>query len=241
MNDQQPLGKLQQAESEVHGAAQETAATITQQPRGFVLFTDKWSIRLTLAILLLLGLSSIGIFSYSKIFVGSTFQSESFSMVESIQNLATLTSAEAYVTTVLKEEDNKLFNQDLNVNFPGTRRTLLLIVPAKVLAGVDLKEITSKDIKINEDKKEISIVLPHAQLLQEPSIHMDKVQTYSEEGLFRQEVNWSEGFDLAAKAKSQIEQEAIELGLLIKAEESAEQILQSFFHQLGYSSTITFE
>jgi hypothetical protein len=59
-------------------------------------------------------------------------------------------------------------------------------------------------------------------------------------GFFRSEVHWDEGFDLAAKAKEPIEQ-AIEFGILTKAEESAGQFLSSFFEHLGYRSTIRFE
>ena len=120
-------------------------------------------------------------------------------------------------------------------------RELLLIVPATVIAGVDLKEITSDDIKVNEDQKELEIVLPRATLIHDPAIQMDQVKTFSDEGLFRGEATWDEGFDLAAVAQKEIKDKAIEIGLLESAEKSAEKVLKGFFSNLGYTVKITFK
>ncbi|MBT2756524.1 DUF4230 domain-containing protein [Mesobacillus foraminis] len=199
----------------------------------------KYSI-LTIAATLLL-MSGLGTFTFYKLFSGSTSQSESITIVEQVQELATLATAEAVVTTVIKEEDNKLFNKELNIHLPGTKRTVLLVVPATVLAGVDLQNISETDIQVNEEQKEISLTIPHASIIQEPSIQMDKVETYSEEGLFRSEVNWEEGFDLAAAAKQEIEKEAQGMGLLEKAEDSAVKVISNFYHNLGYSVKIEFK
>ncbi|WP_404330549.1 DUF4230 domain-containing protein [Mesobacillus maritimus] len=234
------------SEHEAQKGIHETAATIAlennrKRPPLFLFFRLKLIIRMVSIVMILLLISGIGVFTYTKLFAGSTLKTESFSMIESVRDLATLATAEAQVTTVLKVEDNKIFNKEISVNIPGTKRTLLLIVPATVLAGVDLQQLSAKNIVINEEAKEISLKIPHAQFIQEPTIQMDKVQTYSEEGLFRSEVQWDEGFDLAAKAKQQIELEAIDLGVLTRAEESAVQVLSSFFEQLGYRSIIEFD
>jgi hypothetical protein len=234
------------SKKEVQSARNETAATLALQntrkrPTLFPFLKLKLTFRILIILTLLIFISGLGIFTYTKLFAGTTFKSETFSMVEGVQDLATLATTEAFVTTIIKEEDNKLFNKDINVNLPGTKRTLLLIVPATVLAGVDLQLVSAENMVINEETKEISLTIPHAQFIQEPSIQMDKVQTYSEEGLFRSEVHWDEGFDLAATAKQQIELEAVELGILSKAEESAVKVLSTFFEQLGYRSNIEFE
>jgi hypothetical protein len=181
-----------------------------------------------------------GTFLYFKNFAATTSVSETMNIVENVQELATLTTAEALVTTIIKEEDNKLFNQEIKFDLPGTKRTLLLIVPATVLAGVDLQQLTEDDIQIDEKNKLIKMTLPHASFIGGPAIQMDKVQTYSEEGLFRSEVKWDEGFDLAAKATSAIETEATQMGILEKAENSTTKILTNFFTQLGYQTEIRF-
>lgn len=109
------------------------------------------------------------------------------------------------------------------------------------MRGVNLKEVTSDDIKVNEDTKEIEIALPHATFIQEPAIQMEDVKTFSDEGLFRGEVKWDEGFDLATEAQKKIKDEAMEVGLLESAEKSAEKVLAGFFRNLGYTVKIIFK
>lgn len=230
------------AKQEIQSGRRETAASLALENTSILpFFYRKILSRVIPLIIILLLISGIGLFAYTKLFASTTALSESFSMVEKVQDLATLATAEAYVTTIIKEEDNKLFNKEIAMNIPGTKRTILLIVPATVLAGVDLQSVTEEQILVDEERKEIILTLPHAQLIQDPSIQMDKVQTYSEEGLFRSEVKWDEGFDLAATAKEQIKTEAIQLGLLTKAEESAVKVLSQFFINLGYQIQVEFE
>ena len=70
---------------------------------------------------------------------------------------------------------------------------------------------------------------------------MDQVQTFSDEGLFREEIKWDEGFDLASVAQEQAKQEAVEIGLLQTAEKNAEKVLKEFFGNFGYTVNISFE
>lgn len=161
--------------------------------------------------------------------------------VEQIQELAMLATAEAKVTLVKEEVDHNLFGNDIAINLPGTKRKILLIIPATVVAGVDLQEVTSEKLKINEEKKELEIVVPRATFLQDPSVQMESVKTYSDKGLLSGEVKWDEGFDLVAVAQEEIEAEAIEMGLFETAEKNAEKVLKGFFSNLGYTAKITFE
>lgn len=161
--------------------------------------------------------------------------------VEQVHELATLATAEAHVKVVIEEEDNRIFGKDISMDLPGTKRELLLVVPATVIAGVDLKGIGANQIQFDEKDKILEITLPHATLVQEPAIDMDKVIMFSDEGLFRSEVDWSEGFDLASRAQSDIKAEAEDIGLLQTAEKSADKVLTEFFANLGYTVKVTFE
>ncbi|KOP71722.1 hypothetical protein AMS60_20680 [Bacillus sp. FJAT-21945] len=234
------------AKEEILAGSREAAASIAMGTRKrssipFPSFGKSFKLRVLLIAIIVFLIGSLGAFTYLKLFTGSTHQSETVNIVEGIQELATLATAQAVVTTVIKEEDNKLFNKEISVNFPGTKRTVLLIVPATVLAGVDLQSVTDENFVIDEENKEIKLTLPHAALIQDPSINMDKVQTYSEEGLFRSEVKWDEGYDLAAKAQTEIIKEAENIGLLTKAEDSAVKVLSHFFQQLGYEARVEFK
>lgn len=245
---EEALTQLEHVLQELKKGEEESAATsvVVGQSRSntnisgalFKVIFKFWGVKILLIALLLLAITSGGIW---WLFSGSTYKKESTTFIEHIQDLATLATAEAHVKVVIKEEDNKLFGNDIPVNFPGTKREVLLVVPATVIAGVDLKGVTSNDIKVNEEKKELEISLPRASLVQEPSIQMDRVQTFSAEGLFRGKVKWDEGFNLVAVAQEEIKEEAIEIGLLESAEKSAEKVLEGFFSNLGYTVKVTFE
>jgi hypothetical protein len=168
----------------------------------------------------------------------STFkQQESVTFVEHVQELATLATAEAYMKTVIHEKEGKKF---LKMNLVGTKRELLLVVPATVIAGVDLKGVTSNDMVINEKTKEIDITLPHAKLIQDPSIQMEKIQAVDKNGIFLADIKMNEGFEKAAGAQEQIRQEAISSGLLDTAEKNAEKVLKEFFKNIDYTVNVTF-
>ncbi|RUL54648.1 MULTISPECIES: DUF4230 domain-containing protein [Lysinibacillus] len=203
----------------------------------FKLLFKFWGVKIVFIALVLALVSSGGIWLFSQ----STFKQESTTFVEQVQELATLATSEAYVKVVIEQEDNQLFGQDIQYNLPGTKRHLLLIVPATVIAGVDLKEISFNDIEVDEKEKKLEILLPPATLIQEPAIQMDQVITFSDNGLFREEVKWAKGFDLAAQAQEQIKKEAIEIGLLQTAEENAEKVLKEFFGNLGYSVKVAYK
>lgn len=237
-------GKIAQLERqliELKETQQQSAATIAvdnnlrslSPPKGtFKFFPKAGVLKIILPILVLLIIIS-GVILYT----GNPFKQESVTFVEHVQELSTLATAKAYTKAVIHEEDNKNF---WKINIPGTKRELLLIVPATVIAGVDLKGITSEDMVINEETKDIDISLPHAELIQDPSLQMDKIQTFVDGGIFSGDINWDEGFDLAAKAQEQSRQDAISGGLLDTAEENAEKALKEFFKNIGYSVKVKF-
>jgi Protein of unknown function (DUF4230) len=200
-----------------------------------------WKNRLLLILLLiilLVGGTAIGMYAWLG---GSTFTEEKGSFVERIQELSSLATAQGFVKAVIEQEDNQLFGKDISADIPGTKRKLLMVVPGSVLAGVDLQQIDKNDIVVDEEKKEIQLTLPRAEILQDPSIDTEKIKTFSVEGIFRSDVDWNEGFALAEVAKDLISQEAIEQGLLQAAEKNAEKSLKGFFEQLGYKVTITYQ
>ncbi|PGY03455.1 hypothetical protein COE25_29765 [Bacillus sp. AFS031507] len=116
-----------------------------------------------------------------------------------------------------------------------------MVVPGEVTAGVDLKNLTKKSITLDTNTKAIHITLPHATIVQAPSIDLKDIQTFSSEGMFRSDVNWEEGFQLEDLAKQNIKKDAIQSGLLKTAEDNARLALQDFFKNLGYTVTVTFK
>jgi hypothetical protein len=240
------IAQLERQLIELMEAQQQSAATIavdynirsTSPPKGiFKFFLKSRGWKIILVILVLVVLTSEGF----RLLAGSNNKQESVTFVEQVQELATLATVKAHMKGVLHVENNKIFGKDipLDLDLPGTKREVLLVVPATVIAGVDLKGVTSKDMAINEETKEIDITLPHAKLIQDPSLQMDKIQTVDDSGIFRGDIKWDEGNDLTAKAQEQIRQEAISTGLLETAEKNAEKVLKKFFKNIGYTVNVT--
>lgn len=228
--------------SELQQAQRETSSTIALQPaRSIKLPRVKTSIKMGLIGILLGIILSLAAWLTWHTYSERANSLQSDSVVESIQKLATLATAQEHVKTILSQQDNKLFGKTISINLPGTKRTLFLVVPGVVTAGVDLKDLKPKAISLDNKTKTISITLPHATIVQDPSLDLKNIKAYSSEGIFRSQVNWTEGFQLADTAKQQIKQEAIDSGLLTTAEDNARLALQDFFSNLGYKVKVTFK
>ncbi|WP_040203465.1 DUF4230 domain-containing protein [Neobacillus jeddahensis] len=233
--------ELEDVIRQLQQAQKQTASTIALQPaRSWKLprlFSIKpWFIGIIMGIVLTLA----AWFTWHSYFQKAETM-KSATAVESIQKLATLTTAQAHMKTIISKEDNKLFGKTISFNFPGSKRTLFLVVPGDVTAGVDVKDVKQKDVSVDADEKIISITLPHATIGQDPSLDFDNIQTFSTEGLFRSDADWDEGFELADLAKQNIKDEAIDSGLLKTAEENAALALKDFFKNLGYTVNVTFK
>ena len=238
------ITRLEQQLKELKEAQQQSAATIAADysersfspPRRLGKSFSKMNIILTLFILFVIGITSVVIWFN----MSSNFKQKTVTFVENVQELATLATAEAHMKTVIHEEDYKTLSKILPLNLPGTKQEVLLIVPGTVIAGVDLKGITAKDMVINKETNEIHITLPHAELLQVPALRMDEIQAITNNGIFRGDLKWDEGLDKVAKAQEQMRKEAISTGLLDTAEKNAEKALKQFFKDVGYTVNVTF-
>lgn len=241
--DEEILAQLEAIRNELKEARQQTASTAAVNHRtSYMNFgAKKWKLKLSLwLIVLMLVVSIIGIGSI-KLLSGASPQVEKGSFIEHMKELSSLASSQAFVKAVIEKEDNQFFGKEINTNFPGTKRKLLLVVPGTVTAGVDLQNIGESQLKMNEEAKTLDITLPHATIIQEPSLDFEQIQAFSVEGVFRSEVDWEEAYNLAAEAKTLVKEEAIAQGLLETAENNAEKTLKEFFTQLGYEVSIHYE
>lgn len=140
--------QIERAQKESNAGIEETAAAYAVENRSRIsIFLRKSIIKLLclrnmFIILILLVLILTG----AWVFADSTFSKESTTFVEQVQELAFLATAEAHVKVIMEQEDNKLFGKDIQIDIPGTKRELLLVVPATVIVGVDLKAVTSDEI-----------------------------------------------------------------------------------------------
>lgn len=243
MNEKEVQTQLEALQKELTEAKQQMAASIAvnelhhrnQSKARVIPKSLVWKlIGITLFILVIIG----AIFTI-KATNQATVQKGSF--IEQIKDLSSLASAQAYAKAVIEKEDNQLFGKEISTNLPGTKRKFLLIIPGTVTAGVDLKGITESNLHVDEEEMTIEITLPQASIIQEPTLDFDQAQVFSVEGIFRDEVNWNEAYELAEEAKGLVKEEAIDQGLIQVAEKNAEKTLTEFFSALGYQAVITYE
>jgi hypothetical protein len=247
-NDDEILRQLESIRNELKEGRKQTASSLVLEPErkapslgsflkiGF----KKWSVKLILFLLVLLIVGTIIGLGISYFFSDAKAETEKGSFIEQMKDLSTLATSQAYVKAVIEKENNEIFGKEISVDIPGTKQKVLLIVPGSVTAGVDLQSIKERDVKINEEEKSMEITLPRAEIIQEPSLDFEQVQTFSVEGVFRKEVDWEKGYDLASEAQELVKKEALEQGILQMAENNAEKTLKEFFSQMGYQVTVHF-
>lgn len=162
--------------------------------------------------------------------------------VTGVKEMSTLATAEAYVMTTIEGQDNKIFGQEIAFDFPGTKRSFLFVVPAKILAGVNLEGLSEDDVKIDDARKTVTLTLPHAAFISE-AVQTEKVRVFSEEGLFRSELTAEEGLTLISQATvtEQLRSEAANSGVLATAEANAEKALQALYGKFGYDVQVVYE
>jgi hypothetical protein len=194
--------------------------------------------RLLLTVLVLAALAMGGWSAYTAVFQGPTRET----FVSGVRDMATLATAEAYVMTTVEGKDNKLFGMDIAIDLPGTKRNYFIVIPAKLLAGVDLKNLSADDVQLDSGKKQVTITLPHATFVQE-SIQMDQVKMFTSEGLLRSPLSAKEGVDLLSQGQvmEKLRQEANAADVLKTAEGNAEKALQGLYKGLGYEVQVKFE
>lgn len=195
----------------------------------------KWLIGIVLIVLIIATVFLV------KMLIGSNETQTVDGVVEKINNLNELTTADAYTKVVIERENNKLFGKEISIDFPGTKQKILVVIPGHVKSGIDLSGITSNNVKINEKKKTITMTIPQPKILGEPSLELTKVQVFSAEGLFREEATVKDGFTLANEAQEEMIKEATANGLLEQAATNAKKSLEDMFSLVNYKAKIIIE
>jgi hypothetical protein len=155
-------------------------------------------------------------------------------VVQRIQRLSRLETAAYTVEQVIE------VRQDSNVPVIGNilaGDALLLIAHGKVVAGVDLSQLSKDAVTISSDGRTITLRLPPAQVFSS-TLDGDKTRVYSRaRGVFA-----PDNKDLETQARQEAEQRilqaACEDGVLSRATEAADVSLQKFLGLLGYDQVV---
>lgn len=202
---------------------------------------SKWIPLLLGIIVILAALLAVRTIDMGNLFSFGSVKEQKGAFVERLQESKELVTAEAYTKAVIELKDNEILGFTVDWNIPGTRREILIIFPGTVRAGIDLTGLTEDDVELNEEQKSATITVPKPKVLGEATIHMDKVQAFSYEGLLRDNLELDETFAKSAEAQKMMVEEAETQGLLTLAENNAEKVLQDMFQLVDYDVIIEFK
>lgn len=147
-------------------------------------------------------------------------------VVEKVKSISELNTVEMHFNEIIDYKNAKKFNQ---YDIPFTEKSFIFTVKAKVKAGIDLSALTEDDVKIIGDA--ITITLP------EPQITSKEILSYKaydeKDGLFNEITNEDTLMALEEFTKN-LDQQALENGLLEEADERTQQVLSNILKIMGF-------
>jgi hypothetical protein len=151
-------------------------------------------------------------------------------VVLAVRDLSRLESASYHVEKVIELTDSqsKLFG------LLQAKDAILLVAVGDVVAGVDLSNLAEGDVEVDDVAHDVRIRLPAPVVL---SAALDESQTHvygRRTDVLATRNEQLEG-QARAEAEKQIGQEAIGLGILARAQTSAERTVRGLLHSLGYT------
>lgn len=144
-------------------------------------------------------------------------------VVQQLREVARLVATEMTLRDVVTYEQTQ---------FRSTKRTLL-VVTARVAAGIDMSRGT--DVAIDSAEKRITISLPPAQIM---SVDVVNVRTYDERAGLWNPFRPEDRDVIQARVRSQLMASARESGILEHADHSAAKVLTGLLTRDGYTVEI---
>jgi hypothetical protein len=117
----------------------------------------------------------------------------------------------------------------------GSTKQALVVVSAKVVAGIDLEP--GADVAIDQAARRITVTLPHARVL---GVEITDLKTYDERSGLWNPFRPSDRDSIFSVARRQLVGSAQDIGVVPHAEESARRLLEGLFGSDGYTTTVVF-
>jgi len=146
-------------------------------------------------------------------------------VVDRVRNVAKLVSAEATVRDVLVYRNT----------WYGSTKQSLVVVTAKLLAGINLESGT--EVKIDEKARRIDIAIPHASIL---AVEVTDLRTYDEQRGLWNPFKPEDRDRIFQLARQQLTRSADQMGLAPRAEKSAKEMLETMFGVDGWTAAVSF-
>lgn len=147
--------------------------------------------------------------------------------IQRLDQLSTVRFNESVVIT--KESGGNRIRQLL------TGEKIILVAEGNVQAGVDLSDLTSDDVRVDEKNKSVTIKLPEPQILSS-SLNEKQTRVYDRDAGLVPRLNPND--DLAEEARDEAQDKLLEAArkddILDYAERNAEDSIRSFVTTLGF-------
>lgn len=191
-------------------------------------------------LVILAGLAAVAFFAMKKgllDFNGDELKiDETATVVTEIKKISEFTSACFYEEIILQETKAADNVTNKVVGFFGKKEAVItdeivIIANGKVRAGFNLKDLADNDIMVNGDTLQVS--LPKAEIF-------DVIVNPSDFDIYIEDGTWDEQkvVEIKNKAITKIKEDAINEGILEKAQESGVKKLTEMFKTFGYEEVI---
>ena len=147
-----------------------------------------------------------------------------------IRQISQLDTVEMYFNEILDYREALKIN---DIEIPFTEKSFIFVVKAKVQSGIDLASLTEDDIQIAD--KKITLNLDKAKITSKEIL---EYSAYDEkDGLFNR-VNNEDTLKTLNEFRIRLEKQAIDSGILTKAEDNAKLVLSSILRLLGFEEIV---
>jgi hypothetical protein len=156
-------------------------------------------------------------------------------VVQGIQRLNELATVKYTTQVIVTEEQNtRILQQPLPEFLTGEK--VLLMAVGEVQAGIDLEELSQRDVQVEGQR--VTIDLPQARIL-DSSLDEDKTKLYDRDrGLLRIRGNDALLEEARRDAEDRMVEAARQNGIVEQAQNNAEESLRVFVTSLGYEDVV---
>lgn len=194
-------------------------------------FEERETMKKTVRTTILMGICIASIvilsFVFSQFFSDKTDYSASGILLR-IQDISQLNTVEMYFNEIIDYKNAKYFK---NQQIPFTEKSFIFTVKARVQAGVNLQNIKEQDVEVNDRNLTIKI--------KKPEITTKEILSYKaydeKDGLFNEITN-EDTLKALEAFKLDIENQAIENGIIEKSMRNTEKTFEQLFLAAGFKS-----
>jgi len=158
-------------------------------------------------------------------------------VIVALRRLARLETSEFAIERVIDARDK----QSRFMGLVQAEDTLLLIASGSVVAGIDFEELKPGAIQTDWEARRIEVRLPPTRVFR---AHLDEERTYVHSRHTDRMAERRETLETDARraAERELEQAALEGGILKKSEDNARSTVESLLYSLGFQKvTVSFE